>query len=381
MGITVHGRAGGSDARFGCVDAAVRVGENPGSVSGRWGPRGLIGRGCFNSSRPRRFLMAVRLRLRPPVSLFWRLLLVNAALVAGAAAVLAFSPLTVSSPVRPGQALSLLVGVVLLVVANGVVLRRSLAPLQRLVRLMRSVDLLLEQERPPVTGPGEVAALLQGFNEMLDRLEQERRTSAARALMAQEEERRRIAHELHDEIGQQLTSLLLQLKTVIAATPPELRDELELAREITREALDQLRQIASDLRPDTLAELGLVSALRALTSRIGELAPLQVERTLPDRLPPLSHEQELVLYRVAQESLTNVIRHAQASRVVVSIALADEAVLLAVIDDGLGVNGAREAGGIRGMRERALLVGGQLELYSPAEGGTRVVLRVPLGVE
>src|SRR5690606_28017355 len=166
--------------------------------------------------------------------------------------------------------------------------------------------------RPEVTGDGEVAELIRAFNTMLDRLEAERATSNARALSAQEAERRRIAQELHDEIGQALTAVLLGLKRVADLAPDSLRDDLRQVQEITRESLDEIRRIARRLRPGVLEELGLVSALKALAAEVPDHTGLSIKTVLDPDLPPLGNEKELVIYRVAQEGLTNVVRHAGA---------------------------------------------------------------------
>ena len=161
----------------------------------------------------------------PATALFWRLLLLNALVLVIAAAVLALSPLTVSAPVLITEVSVLAVGLVLMLVATAVLLRASLRPLDGLAELMERVDLLRPGERLAVRGNGDVAHLVHTFNDMLDRLESERGTSTARALAAQEGERQRIAQELHDEIGQSLTVVLLGLKRVLDRAPAELRDE------------------------------------------------------------------------------------------------------------------------------------------------------------
>jgi two-component system sensor histidine kinase UhpB len=144
--------------------------------------------------------------------------------------------------------------------------------------------LLEPGRRVPVYGTEtEVAELTLAFNEMLDRLEEERRQSAAHALSAQEGERRRVAQELHDEVGQSLTAVLLQLGRVQRAAPLDLRAELAEARETARESLEEVRQIAQRLRPEALDELGLQSALEALAERVSEQGGLRVVSRLDGR--------------------------------------------------------------------------------------------------
>jgi two-component system sensor histidine kinase UhpB len=311
------------------------------------------------------------------VSLFWRIFLLNAVVLIAATALLLLGPVTVSAPVLLTEALVLTAGLAIMLVANAVLLRVGLAPLDRLTRLMAQIDLLRPGQRPIVTGHGGIADLIRTFNEMLDRLEAERGDSSARALSAQEAERRRIAQELHDEVGQTLTAVLLELKQVADRAPAQLRASLHHVQETTRQSLDEVRRIARRLRPGVLEELGLVSALTALTTEISSHTGLSVQRRFDSNLPDLDKETELVLSRVAQEGMTNSARHAGASRLQLSLRRTAEGVALCVNDDGKGIGQAHEGAGIRGMRERALLVGADLSLGPGHSGGTEVCLTVP----
>jgi two-component system sensor histidine kinase UhpB len=167
------------------------------------------------------------------VSLFWRMFSLNAAGLVVAAALL-LGPVTVSTPVLPAEAVVVVVGLAVLLVVHAVVLRIGLAPLGRLGRAMAAADLLSPGRRAVVGGPVETAGLITTYNAMLDRLEAERATSAGRALSAQERERQRIARELHDEVGQTLTAVLLQLKRVADRVPADLRAEVGQAQDATR---------------------------------------------------------------------------------------------------------------------------------------------------
>ncbi|MFF7575905.1 HAMP domain-containing sensor histidine kinase [Streptomyces sp. NPDC008061] len=307
--------------------------------------------------------------------LFWRIFLLNAVVLIGATALL-LGPVTVSTPVLLTEAAVLTGGLAAMLLANGLLLRIGLAPLQRLTRAMTTTDLLRPGTRPSVGGHGEVAELITTFNTMLDRLETERAASAGRALSAQEAERHRIAQELHDEIGQTLTAVLLELKRVADHVPPAVREELHQVQETTRASLDEIRRIARRLRPGVLEELGLTSALKALANEFTGSA-LTVRHQIDADLPPLSRDTELVLYRVAQESLTNAARHAGARRVELTVRRTPAGVELRVRDDGRGINGAPEGAGISGMRERALLIGADLSLDAARDGGTEVRLTVP----
>lgn len=316
--------------------------------------------------------------VRRDVSLFWRIFLLNAVVLTTATVLLLVAPVTVSVPVLLTEAVVLVIGFAVMLLANAILLRIGLAPLDRLTRLMTTIDLLRPGNRLPVTGHGGIAELLRAFNEMLDRLEAERGDSNARALSAQEAERRRVAQELHDEVGQSLTAVLLQLKRAADLAPEELRADLRNAQETTRGSLDEVRRIARRLRPGVLEDLGLVSALSALATEFATHTGLVVSRRFDSGLPALGAEAELVLYRVAQESLTNVARHAEASRVELLLGRDADGVVLRIRDDGRGLGRSHEGAGMRGMRERALLAGARLTLGSLPEGGAEVRLNVPI---
>jgi two-component system sensor histidine kinase UhpB len=243
---------------------------------------------------------------------------------------------------------------------------------------MRQHDPLSPGVRPPLVGGPLFVACARAFNDMLDRLELERRESARYALMAQEEERLRIARELHDEVGQTLTGVMLQIEGLALAIPDELRPQLDELRETARHGTEEVRRIARQLRPEALEELGLPSALGALARGFGEHARIPITRRVQSDLP-LSQEQELVVYRVAQEALTNIARHAGATRVLLELQCNNGTTVLRVRDDGRGVSPASllSSNGIRGMRERAMLIGANLVIESPPGGGTEVRLTIP----
>ena len=245
------------------------------------------------------------------MTLFRRLFLTYVAVVGLAVAVLVLAPITVSVPTALAELAVILGGfAVTLVLFHA--FRRALAPLETLTEVMHQIDPLAPGQRIDATaGDEEVVALAEAFNEMLDRLEGERRDSGRRALAAQESERRRIARELHDEIGQLLTGQISCVQTLARRAPEDVREHVVGLREGAREAAEEVRLIARRLRPEALDELGLQSALLALCTTVAERAGLEVERRFARDLP-LTAEEELVIYRVAQESLTNVVRHAQA---------------------------------------------------------------------
>jgi two-component system sensor histidine kinase UhpB len=299
------------------------------------------------------------------MSLLTRVFLANAAVLAVITLLLLFSPIEISYPVTETQSVILVTGFAVSLVVNLLLLRGVVGPLRRLTETMRSVRPLEPGRRLVIPGAdSEVRSLTIAFNNMLERLETERRESGRAAIAAQEEERRRVARELHDEVGQVLTGVMLQLED------PE-------AREAVRQSLEDVRRIARELRPETLDDLGLQSALRALATTTAAHEGLSVERQLDVGDMKLRPEIELVVYRVAQESLTNVMRHSGASEVLLALQRVDGALRLIVRDNGRG--GVVEGGaGITGMSERALHVGGSLKIASSPEAGTEVRLDIPI---
>jgi two-component system sensor histidine kinase UhpB len=279
--------------------------------------------------------------------------------------------LTVSFPIALAELVALGGGLAAMLVLDLALLRRAFRPLGRLTSVMKAIDPLYPGERASVdVADPEVAELAAAFNEMLDRLELERRQSARRALAAQEGERRRIARELHDEVGQALTAAVLQLDRAERD-----RGEVVEARETVRSSLEEVRGIARRLRPEALDDLGLASALAALTNDVVRRTGLLVERRIVPGLPALDPDEELVIYRVAQEALTNVVRHAGVPRARLGLGIREGRVELEVADAGRGFDGA-EGSGLLGMRERALLIGAELDVLSAFGEGTTVRLRL-----
>jgi two-component system sensor histidine kinase UhpB len=314
---------------------------------------------------------------RTRLPLYWRVFAVNASLLTVIALLLIVSPVTISFPIALTEAIVVVIGLLVTIAANAVLLRRAFVPLARLAQRMEMVDLLRPGQRLRVLRHDEVGRVVVAFNRMLDRLERERQESGRRVLAAQEAERVGIARDLHDEVGQVLTGVLLQLNS-IAETAPEQRGELDQARQAVRRALDEVRRISSELRPEMLEHLGLVSALTELATSFARVSGIGVDRDFPAWLPKLAPEIELAVYRIAQESLTNVARHAEASRVTIALEPGHDSVVLRVADDGRGfAGGPVEHGGLRSMRERALLVGGALAIKEAPDGAVEVRLEVP----
>lgn len=318
--------------------------------------------------------MVRRLRALP---LFWRVFAIDVAVLALIFLLLVFAPVTVSIPVAATELAVLAGGLAAMLALTFVLLRPALRPLVAVTSTMRRIDPLQPGQRVPVTGVPDVAELAQAFNEMLERLELERRESGQRALSAQEDERRRVARELHDEVGQIFTAMMLQIESLAARIPDELRPELDELRETARTGATDVRGIAARLRPQLLDDLGLQSALTALVTGFAQQTGLRVDRRItPVELAPA---HELVVYRVAQEALTNVARHAGARHVSVSLRDEDGAAVLEISDDGQGLpdGAATASNGIPGMRERAMLIGATLTLSPARPAGTTVTLRVP----
>jgi two-component system, NarL family, sensor histidine kinase UhpB len=279
------------------------------------------------------------------------------------------------------------IGLALVVLALALALvreRRRLRPLEDLVEAMEKVDLSSPRPLLPASIDGvgeteEVARIELAFLRMMRRLEAERRRAGSAALHAQEEERARVARDLHDEVNQSLTGLLLRLEAAREAAPPELEDELAETKALANQAMGELLSLARQLRPTALDDLGLVAAIEGQVEQLrrGEIAAsLDAEGDFSD----LGDDAQLVVYRVAQEALSNAARHSDAKRVEVRLRrIEDGGVLLEVGDDGRGFafDESERGLGIGGMRERALLIGAELTIESRPDKGTTVRLTVP----
>ena len=200
------------------------------------------------------------------------------------------------------------------------------------------------------------------------------------SMAAAEAERGRWARELHDETLQGLASLKLALAGALRVKPDRARTVLESAVAQLEHEIAALRAIITDLRPAALDELGLEPALRTLVAGVAQTAGLKTRVSIELGATRLGSDLETIAYRVAQEALTNVVKHAGARTVVVSVLLDAGRLRLIVADDGRGVGELSDAGyGIVGMRERAALASGELEITRASDGGTRVTLELPIG--
>ncbi len=311
-----------------------------------------------------------------------RTLLSSTALLALILVLLIVTPVTVSTPVRAGELVVLGIAFFVLLALNVVNVHRTLSPLTRFAAKLQEVD-LAEGRRlaiDPADETPELATLAEAFNEMLTRLRAERRAGARAALLAQERERLRIAQALHDEAGQTLTAVALEIERAASNGSEAERARMTAIAGQLHATLDEIRRISRELRPEALDDLGLVNALIALSSRVAKQGGIRVDRDFSGELPRLPEDVELVVYRVAQEALTNVLRHSGARRCRIRLAWDGEKLGLEVADDGVGMPANLGGGtvGIEGMRERALLAGGRLSIGPGPNGGTAVALEIPL---
>jgi two-component system sensor histidine kinase UhpB len=277
------------------------------------------------------------------------------------------------------QALVLVAGILATVLVNGLVLRRRLAPLERLIEVMETIDLSEPGRRAnvPEADSADVVRLHQAFNRMLVRLEAERAQTASAVLRAQEEERARLARDLHDECNQALTGVLLRLQATAQDAPPHLRGELQETKELATSAMDELLRLARELRPAALDDHGLLAALRNQLERFSDQTGVPADLAAYDELADLVEQEQTVVYRVVQESLSNIVRHAGAGHVRVELGRDHGRPVVRVVDDGVGFSGMPGDGlGLVGMRERARLAGGRLDVQSAPGRGTVVELRL-----
>ena len=322
-------------------------------------------------------------RRRRYLPIFHRLAVLNALVVLGAVAltIVVLAPRKLSALDIDEEVAVLLGAVALVVLVNLLLLRRVIRPLQALTEQARRVDLARPAVRMLGAEPtSEVGELALTLNEMLERLEAERREATGRVLAGQEAERLRIAQELHDQVGQDLTAVLLSLASVQAGAAGQLGAAVSEAQEAVRASLEDVRRIALELRPEALDDLGLASALAVLCERFSERSGLRVTQRIAESLPAVSPAAELVIYRVAQEALTNVARHSGSDRAEVTLTAQDRGIALTVRDWGRGLGPGFLAGsGIRGMRERAALIGATVEIGANGSGrGVELRLDVPV---
>src|SRR4051794_3680432 len=203
------------------------------------------------------------------------------------------------------------------VLLNSLLIRRRLEPMDRLVQTMDQVDLHAPGMRanPPRWAAREVQKLTAGFNRMLSRIEDERRQAGRAVLRGQEQERSRIAQDLHDEVNQALTGILLRLEATTMDAPHSLRPELQETKRLANQAMEELLHLARQLRPTALDDHGLIPALASQVEDFSQRTGIDARFARHGSLPTLTDDEQLVIYRVTQESLSNIAQHAKAQHV------------------------------------------------------------------
>lgn len=282
------------------------------------------------------------------------------------------------------------IGWLVSVILNFVVLQIAFRPLMDLGKVMKRVQTGERTLRASLTGVDpEADQLASTFNVMLEAIDEANRVRASQIIKAQEQERKRIARELHDETSQVLTSLLISLAVLEESiTTQEARDRITETRRLAHQTLRAIRNLSIDLRPSALDDLGLLPALRWYVKEYQQKTNIQVEfhtTGFKDR-ERLSPEMETALYRIVQESLTNVAKHAQAHKVTILLREEADAVDVTITDDGRGFDfeelqktGDQDRGlGLVGMQERALLLDGTAIIESKPGHGTVVQVHIPV---
>ncbi|HEX8742623.1 MAG TPA: sensor histidine kinase [Thermoleophilaceae bacterium] len=275
----------------------------------------------------------------------------------------------------------LALSIVLVLLVNMLMLRRRFSPLDRLIERIEATDPADPAAfEAPEEGeaPEEIDRLAASFRRLLGRIDTERKRSGRLVLRAQEEERRRLARDLHDEVNQALTAILLRLEALSHAAP-EAGDELIELKKLVNQAMAELLHLARQLRPTALDDHGLVPAIESQLQRFSAQTGVSTELRTTGDAAGLDSDKEIVVYRVAQEALSNVAQHASARRVELGLSADKDGVELTITDDGRGFDPGVEHDslGLSGMSERARLLGGRLDVESRPGGGTALTLQVP----
>lgn len=317
-------------------------------------------------------------------TLITQVLAVNALIVTATVFAISIEAQLNRDPLVEGRRLLvLIVALLAMLLMNGWLMRRRFMPLEQLIDAMEHAD-LGERERGarvalPPAEVEEVARLQAAYESMYDRLEAERNRTASAVLQAQEAERARVARDLHDEANQSLTGVLLRLAATSQNAPEELRAELRETQEVATRAMDELLRLSRELRPAALDDLGLTAALRTKTDDFARASGIACELVLPhDGLDHLGPDEQIVVYRVVQESLSNVAQHAGASTVSVTATRDGERTRVRISDNGRGFDAdvQSDGHGLPGMRERGALAGGRVRIASAVGTGTDVDLRL-----
>ncbi len=347
----------------------------------------------FPARRAAREIIARLLRF----PLFYKVLIANSLLVTlGAFAGTFLTKRLQGSFEGSGAGLALcftVIGVALTITLNSLLLRAAMRPIRDLrctVTALGHGDFTARVPASPLADD-DLASVSATLNEMLDHVQryQERvQDLSASVLRAQEDERARIARELHDQIGQALTFLLVRLKIIEAMPQADaVQGALQELRAAVSDTIDQVRRLALDLRPPALDQLGLIPALRALARDYAERTRIAVATELPESDLDLPLERATAIYRVVQESLTNIAKHAEARAVTIVLRRNDSVVELCVTDDGRGfdlcaarLSERRKEGpglGLFGMEERVRLLDGTLQIETSPGAGTTICAAIP----
>jgi two-component system sensor histidine kinase UhpB len=276
------------------------------------------------------------------------------------------------------------VSIVLLLAVNMIVLRRRFSPLETLIARLEEIDPAqpTSQFVIPRTNVEEVERLAITFRRLLKRIEDERRRSGRLVLRAQEEERRRLARDLHDEVNQALTAILLRLQALSEEAPDPLAPQITALKTLVNQAMEELLRLARQLRPASLDDLGLIAALEGQLARFSEQTGIQTALHSEGTPEAITEDQQTVIYRVVQEALSNTAQHSGATYVDFELRVfPSHGVELRVRDNGKGFDAISQGDGggigLSGMAERARLVGGELTVTSSPGAGTRVRLYIP----
>jgi two-component system, NarL family, sensor histidine kinase UhpB len=282
---------------------------------------------------------------------------------------------------RPWELLLVAMAIALSLAVNLLMLQRRFRPLEAVIDQIETIDPSDPSRFEPRPSPvAEIDRLSRAFKRLLSRIEEERREAGQLVVRAQEQERRRLARDLHDEVNQALTAILLRLEALAQDLPPtEAETVAELKRLVDR-AMEELLSLGRQLRPSALDDHGLLPALTAQVKRFARHTGVEASVVTDGKWEGLDEDKQATIYRVGQEALSNVIQHANASRVEVRLAAQNGGAALIVEDDGEGfdASGTDHGGlGLGGMTERARLVGGELDIRSSPGTGTTVRLTIP----
>jgi two-component system sensor histidine kinase UhpB len=278
------------------------------------------------------------------------------------------------------------ISALILLLINMILLRRRFSPLETLIARLEEIDPAQPNTHfvVPRTTVEEVERLAVTFRRLLRRIEEERRRSGRLVLRAQEEERRRLARDLHDEVNQALTAILLRLQALSESAPPEFAGEISELKTLVNQAMTELLRLARQLRPASLDDMGLIAAIESQMTRFSQQTGIQAALHHEGTPETISEDQQTVIYRVVQEALSNTAQHSDATYVDFDLRVfPSHGVELRVRDNGRGFDSRRAPDGgpggigLSGMAERARLVGGELTVTSSPGSGTRVRLYIP----